>query len=285
MELVIITGMSGAGKSKAIDTLEDLGWYCVDNLPPKLIGQFAQLCAQNSDALLRVAVVIDIRGKDMGDNLEECLAQLECLDIAYRIVFLDCADEAIITRYKQTRRRHPLLDQGCADMGEALLAERSFLDLVRRRASVLIDTTMLSSTQLRDKLTHIFNRKESGMLCFCMSFGFKHGLPPEADLVLDLRSLPNPFYQEDLRCQTGLQAPVRDYVMSFGQSQQMMESISRLVELYVRLAAEEGRSQITLAFGCTGGKHRSVVFAEAITQLLTTQQYSVVCTHRDIGRE
>lgn len=285
MELVIVTGMSGAGKSKAIDTLEDLGWYCVDNLPPKLMSQFAQICAEPDGSINKVAVVVDIRGRDLAQSIEESLREITSMNIKYKTVFLDCRDDTIIRRYKETRRRHPLLDQGCTDIAEALKVEREFLSFARKRADYVIDTTLLSASQLKDKISDIFAEDNKGMMAICMSFGFKYGIPPEADLVFDLRSLPNPYYIEELRPKTGLDKEVDSYVMGFEQSEKMMEKIIDLIDFYVPLADQEGRSQITIAIGCTGGKHRSVTFARRIHGHLEANNVNSALSHRDISKQ
>ncbi len=285
MEFIIVTGMSGAGKSRAIDALEDIGFYCVDNIPPKLITKFAELCAQSAGKIDRVAVVLDIRGKDMFNDLFECLDELSSNNYNYKILFLDADDNTIIRRYKETRRKHPLLEQDGISTSQAIALEREKLATAREKADYVVDTSLLSVAQLKDRVTSLFLREENhGMVVNCVSFGYKYGIPSDADLVFDVRCLPNPFYVENLKYKTGLDEEVYQYVMGFEQSKKLVPKLTGLIDYLIPLYSVEGKSQLVIAIGCTGGKHRSVTFARIIYEHL--QKSGVWCTisHRDISK-
>jgi len=284
MELVIITGMSGAGKSNAVNALEDLGFYCVDNLPPKLMSSFLELCTQLPNEMDRVAIVIDVRGGEMLRDLEICLEETKAKGHNYHIIFLDCEDEAIIHRYKETRRTHPLMNGECSSIGQALVEERALLESARQQADYYIDTTLLKAGQLKNRITSLFSGDGAAMVVQCMSFGFKYGIPPESDYVLDLRSLPNPFYIQELKNQTGLDSAVYDYVFSFEDSNTLYTKLLDMAVMLVNLAIAEGRSQFTIALGCTGGRHRSVSFARRLGDALGQKNYNVRVYHRDIEK-
>lgn len=282
MEFLIVTGMSGAGKSRAANVLEDMGYYCVDNIPPALIAKFSEVCMQSKE-ISKVAMVVDSRGGELFGGLFKSLEELKVQSNNYQILFLDCDDDVLITRYKETRRKHPLCESGTVSLEEAIRLERTMLMPTKLKASYLIDTTLLTSVQLRDKIYDIFvENAGSKLLISCMSFGFKYGLPSEADLVFDVRCLPNPFYNEVLKPQTGKDKPVEDYVLQFEQARTLLAKLCDLLEYSVPLYVGEGKSQLMIATGCTGGRHRSVVFAEHISSFLVTRGYRVVCSHRDI---
>lgn len=283
MKFVIITGLSGAGKSRAIDALEDIGFYCVDNMPPSLIPKFAELCYQSEGKISRIAIVTDIRGGDFFVDLFSELDYMKSKNVEYKILFLDASDSVLITRYKETRRRHPLTDMFNGSMEEAIKAERRLLMPARERADYVIDTSLLTAQQLKQKIMGIFSKDSSeGMLVDCTSFGFKYGIPAEADLVFDVRCLPNPFYLENLKYKTGLDQEVQDYVMQFGQSVKLLEKLSDLIDFLLPLYQEEGKSHLVIAVGCTGGKHRSVTFAERIYKHLSDKGLRTTVNHRDI---
>ena len=283
MKFVIITGLSGAGKSRAIDALEDIGFYCVDNMPPSLIPKFAELCYQSEGKISRVAIVTDIRGGDFFVDLFSELDYMKSKNVEYKILFLDASDSVLITRYKETRRRHPLTDMFNGSMEEAIKAERRLLMPARERADYVIDTSLLTAQQLKQKIMGIFSKDSSeGMMVDCTSFGFKYGIPAEADLVFDVRCLPNPFYLENLKYKTGLDQEVQDYVMQFGQSVKLLEKLSDLIDFLLPLYQEEGKSHLVIAVGCTGGKHRSVTFAERIYKHLSDKGLRTTVNHRDI---
>ena len=280
MKTLIISGLSGAGKSKAASYLEDAGYYIVDNMPAAMILKFAEF-AQGT-RYERVALVYDVRNATSYTELFGVLDQLKSL-CECRLLFLDAAPKTIIKRYKETRRRHPLA--GKADtLEEAVHKEQELLSPVRARADVVIDTTHLSTAQLQQEMLYRFAEDSGGMSVTVTSFGFKHGLPLEADLVFDVRCLPNPYYQEALRRQTGLDAPVADYVFSFQASTGLMDHIKDLLAYSLPLYDEEGKTNLVIAVGCTGGHHRSVAMAHRLAEFCREAGYPTLETHRDITR-
>lgn len=281
MEFVIITGMSGAGKSCVVDSLEDIGFFCADNLPAKLIPVFAQLI-KSSNEHNRVAVVTDVRAGSSFSELFDAFDSLCELQIPYKLMFIDADDSSLIKRYKATRRRHPL-QTGFESIGAAITEERKLLARARAEADYFLDTSNLSATQCRVRVAGMFSADEhKQMHIHCMSFGFKHGIPNDADFVYDVRFLPNPFYIPELKNLTGLDSPVSDYVMKFQESNEYLAKLVSLVDYIVPLCQNEGRSQLIIAIGCTGGHHRSVTFAQAIYQHLRDNGYSASVSHRDI---
>lgn len=280
MKTLIISGLSGAGKSKAASYLEDAGYYIVDNMPAAMILKFAEFA--RGTHYERVALVYDVRNATSYTELFGVLDQLKTL-CECRLLFLDAAPKTIIKRYKETRRRHPLA--GKADtLEEAVYKEQELLSPVRARADVVIDTTDLSTAQLQQEMLHRFAEDSGGMSVTVTSFGFKHGLPLEADLVFDVRCLPNPYYQEALRRQTGLDAPVADYVFSFQASTGLLDHIKNLLAYSLPLYAEEGKTNLVIAVGCTGGHHRSVAMAHRLAEFCRRSGYPTLETHRDITR-
>ncbi|MBQ5927770.1 MAG: RNase adapter RapZ [Oscillibacter sp.] len=280
MKTLIISGLSGAGKSKAASYLEDAGYYIVDNMPAAMILKFAEFA--RGTHYERVALVYDVRNATSYTELFGVLDQLKTL-CECRLLFLDAAPKTIIKRYKETRRRHPLA--GKADtLEEAVYKEQELLSPVRARADVVIDTTDLSTAQLQQEMLHRFAEDSGGMSVTVTSFGFKHGLPLEADLVFDVRCLPNPYYQEALRRQTGLDAPVADYVFSFQASTGLLDHIKDLLAYSLPLYAEEGKTNLVIAVGCTGGHHRSVAMAHRLAEFCRRSGYPTLETHRDITR-
>ena len=283
MDFVIVTGMSGAGKSRAVDALEDIGFYCIDNMPPKLISKFAEICLQSDGKISRVAIVTDVRGGELFQGLFDELDHLKDQEFSYKLMFLDASDAVLMRRYKETRRRHPLLDVVHGSIENALKSEWLLLKPARERADYIIDTTHLSAAQLKERISNIFlDNVMTGMLINCTSFGFKYGPATEADLVFDVRCLPNPFYVDELKKQTGLDQPVRDYVMKWPQSIELLNKIVDLVDFLIPYYLDEGKSQLVIAFGCTGGKHRSVTFAEYLYKHLSDKGHKVTVNHRDI---
>lgn len=286
MELVIVTGMSGAGKSVAAKALEDIGFYCIDNMPPALIGPVAELSLRGQSDLGRVAIVTDIRGGNMFAELVPTLKQLRRNGFDYKILFLEAGNEKLITRYKETRRRHPMATTSKVGVAEAVSTEREMMKPLKEMADYIIDTTMSSTSTLKERITALFLGDISkGMSIQCISFGFKYGCVSEADIVFDVRCLKNPYYVEELKNHTGLEAPVRDFVLDPPEAKSLAERLFALIDYSVPLYCKEGKSQLVIAIGCTGGKHRSVVFAELIHKHLLEQNYRSVVNHRDISKE
>lgn len=283
MDFVIVTGMSGAGKSQAVDALEDLGYYCVDNVPPLLLSKFAEISRQSGGKLSRIALVVDVRSRDMFAEYRNCLDDLRNANYGFKTLFLDCDDATLIKRYKETRRRHPLTGGDGSPMGQAIREERILLESARQDADFLIDTTLITAVQLKNRIQELFSGGVgTSMMISCMSFGYKHGIPVDADLVFDVRCLPNPFYIDGLREQTGQDAAVRDYVLGFEQAQGLVPRLYDLLDYLIPLYIQEGKSQLVLGFGCTGGKHRSVTFAELLAEHFRQDGYTVNIIHRDI---
>jgi RNase adapter protein RapZ len=280
--LVIITGMSGAGKTQVVRAMEDLGYFCVDNLPPMLIPKFAELCAQSDGRVNKIALVVDIRGGEFFDTLVQVLGDLETQGFMYEILFLEASDETLIRRYKETRRRHPMAPFG--RVSEGIIRERERLEHVRGRSTHIIDTSDLSTTQLRDKIANLFagERETERMTITVVSFGFKFGIPLDADMVYDVRFLPNPFYVESLRRKSGQVAEVRDYIRKWPITQQFLDKLWGLVDFLVPHYVKEGKSQLVIAVGCTGGLHRSVFVADKLFEGLRNKGYKVNVEHRDI---
>ncbi len=285
MEILIISGLSGGGKSKAASFLEDMGFYIVDNMPAAMILKFAEFCAVNNGRYDRVALVYDVRTANSFTELFDVLDKLKAMDGVCRMLFLEASPEVIIQRYKETRRRHPLRDK-VDSLPEAVHQEREMMQPVRDRADLVIDTSRLSTAQLRGELLDFFGEegKKGGMTVSLMSFGFKHGLPLEADLVFDVRFMPNPFYIEELRPQTGLDQAVSEYVFSFPQTGDYLSRLQELLAFSLPLYAEEGKTSLVIAVGCTGGHHRSVAMAHALAEFIRKQGYQVMEHHRDISR-
>lgn len=285
MEFVIVTGMSGAGKSHAAAALEDVGFYCVDNMPPKLLPKFAELCLQSEEKLSRVAMVADVRGGTSFDDLFDGFRALEKLGGEYKILFLECDDQTLARRYKETRRQHPLLSEKIETVQEAIATERKLLAPLRSHADYLIDTAHLSAAQLRKQVTRLFVQDASqAMVVECMSFGFKYGYPAEADLMFDVRCFPNPFYVPELKHKTGLDAEVRGYVRENDETREFENRLYALIDYLLPLYRNEGKSRLVIAIGCTGGKHRSVALAEALAQHLAEGGARVTVSHRDIDK-
>ncbi len=284
MQFLIITGMSGAGKSHCVKYFEDIGFYCVDNLPPSLIPTFAMLSRQSGN-MDKVALIVDIRGGDMFQELFPALEQLTMLEIPYRILFLDAGDEVLIKRFKETRRMHPLAQDGRVQDG--ITQEREILKPVRARADVLIDTSNMLPRQLRETILRHFveGKTHTGLTVNILSFGFKYGIPLDADLVFDVRFIPNPYYIEVLKPLTGLDHEVSDYVMAQPESVTFLDKLRDMVSFLMPYYVKEGKSQLVIAIGCTGGKHRSVTLAIRLAGLLQSMDATVVLEHRDIDRD
>ena len=285
MEFVIISGLSGAGKSKAASFMEDMDFFCVDNLPAPLIPKFAELGMAGSGEYDRVVLVTDIRGGTRFDGLFQALDDLKRMKCAYRILFMEASLETIIKRYKETRRSHPLGEE-CDSLEQAIRLEREMLAPLRALADHIIDTSNLSTAKLKGELRRLFARGtvEGRMDVRVTSFGFKHGIPMEADLVFDVRFLPNPYYVSDLRPLTGLDQGVRDYVFAGGQADEFMERLWGLVGWLLPRYEEEGKTALVVSIGCTGGHHRSVAIAHTLAERIRAQGWPVSESHRDLGR-
>lgn len=283
MELLIVTGMSGAGKSQAANVLEDIGYYCVDNIPPAIISSFVELSARSGDLLNKMAIVTDIRGGVLFSEIEQVLNSLKNNSVDYKILFLDASDDVLIRRYKENRRRHPMADAENMSLSAAVKKEREMLKKIRFMSDYIIDTSHISIAQLKVQLSNVFCGSVSNVLKIqCKSFGFKYGSDTEADLVIDVRCLPNPFYVEDLKLKTGLDKEVRDYVMASSDSKEFLAKLLSFIDCAVPLYAKEGKSQLVISIGCTGGKHRSVTFAQLLGEHLQNENYNCSITHRDI---
>ena len=285
MEILIISGLSGAVKSKAASFLEDMGFYIVDNMPAAMILKFAEFCTVSNGRYDRVALVYDVRTANSFTEFFEVLDKLKAMDCQCRMLFLEASPETVIKRYKETRRRHPLRD-GADSLEEAVRQERALMQPVKDRADYVVDTSRLSTAQLRSELLRLFDTRgeKAGMTVNVTSFGFKYGLPMEADLVMDVRFMPNPYYIETLRPKTGLDRDVYEYVFKFQQTQDFMKRLEDLLAFVLPLYAEEGKTSLTLAVGCTGGHHRSVAVTHALTEFIHQQGYPVTENHRDLAR-
>ena len=280
LELVIITGMSGAGKTVAIQSFEDLGYFCIDNMPPTLLPTFWEL-VKESGKISRIALVIDLRSRDFFNEVDSLIATLDNTQlVTTRIIFLDSSDSVLVSRYKETRRNHPLAPDG--RVSDGIARERELLMDLRTRAQIIIDTSDISPRQLRERLIKDFATKDYQTFHVeVMSFGFKYGVPIDADIIWDVRFLPNPHYIPELRPQTGMDAPVYDYVMKQPETQAFYSKLIDVIEFCLPGYKKEGKSSVTIAIGCTGGKHRSVAIAERIANHLKTDNYAVNISHRD----
>ncbi len=284
MRFLIVTGQSGAGKSRTASTLEDLGYYCVDNLPPELITQFAEVCLATTGRYDRVALVSDVRAGQNFDGLLTSLDALDAMGCKYSIVYVEAETEEIIKRYKETRRSHPLSKDG-TPLAAAVVKEKQLLRRVRARANFIIDTTSLSTARLRSELIRLFeDQPERAMVVNVLSFGFKYGIPLDADLVLDVRFLPNPYYIAELKPKSGLTPEVRDFIFAYQQTQDYLQKLEDLLAYTLPLYFEEGKTGLVIAVGCTGGRHRSVAVAKEIGDFVMKRGYPTVVNHRDIAR-
>ncbi|MHA6260745.1 RNase adapter RapZ [Sporosarcina sp. CAU 1771] len=283
MELVIITGMSGAGKTVAMQSFEDLGFYCIDNLPPELLVTFLDLMTKSENRMRRIVAVMDTRGGDLFDSLMGAVDDLIAREgISSRILFLDANDEALVRRYKESRRSHPLAEGGLPLDG--IRKERQILSELKGRARSIYNTSNLKPRELREKImTEFSSTGESIFTVNFISFGFKHGMPIDADVVFDVRFLPNPFYIQELKTKTGLQKEVADYVLKWGDTQMLIEKLTDLFKFLIPQYKNEGKSQVVIAFGCTGGQHRSVTLAEFFGKRFEGE-YQTLITHRDIEK-
>ncbi len=284
MEFIIVTGVSGSGKSCVVKSLEDIGFFCIDNMPPQLIHKFADICNGNS-SIEKVALVTDIRGGDMFLQLWDSVEEMRELGLNIKVLFLHADHDVVKRRYKETRRKHPLQDTFDGDIDKAIAKEFEILTPIRERSDYCIDTSLMSTAKLKENVLNLFlDDITDSMMISCVSFGFKYGVPDEADLVFDVRCLPNPFYIPELKQKTGLDAEVRDFVMKHETAQTLQTKLFDLLDFLIPQYIAEGKSQLVIAFGCTGGKHRSVTFAENMFRHLNEKKLTVRLLHRDCGK-
>ena len=284
MELLIVSGLSGAGKSVAMNALEDIGYFCIDNVPAGLLPSITAFSKAGDNQLERVALSMDVRGCRSREQIETALQQLDDQKTPYKILFLDAPDDVLMRRYSETRRRHPISIAEGISPRDAFLKERQILQPLKERADYTINTGLLSTSQNKERICDLFMKNggaKNAMRLTIMSFGFKFGLPPEADLVLDVRCLPNPFYVPELKHKTGLDQEVVDFVMSHPEAQELLHRYENFLQYALPLYVKEGKSQLTIAVGCTGGKHRSITFARKLAEYCTSLGYEPGVQHRD----
>lgn len=287
MELLIVSGLSGAGKSVAMNALEDIGFFCIDNVPAGLLPSITAFSKAGDNQLERVALSMDVRGCRSREQIETALQQLDEQKTPYKILFLDAPDDVLMRRYSETRRRHPISIAEGISTRDAFLKERQILQPLKERANYTINTGLLSTSQNKERICDLFMKNggaKNAMRLTIMSFGFKFGLPPEADLVLDVRCLPNPFYVPELKHKTGLDQEVVDFVMGYPEAQELLRRYENFLQYALPLYVKEGKSQLTIAVGCTGGKHRSITFARKLAEYCTSQGYEPGVQHRDAVR-
>lgn len=283
MRFVIVTGMSGGGKSSTLKMLEDAGFYCVDNLPVALIEKFVELVTMPNSEISKAALGLDVRAGQSFDDVQKVLDSLKQKDYKYEILFMDASDATILRRYKESRRVHPLSSEGRVEDG--IRREREILMAVKKRADYVIDTSKLLTRELKEELDRIFvkNEEYNSLMITAMSFGFKHGIPGDADLVFDVRFLPNPFYNEELKCLTGNDKAVQDYVMGFPEAEIFLDKLTDLVQFLIANYIKEGKYQLIIGIGCTGGKHRSVTITNELYKRLKNKgNYGLTIYHRDV---
>ncbi|MFW5999245.1 MAG: RNase adapter RapZ [Halanaerobiaceae bacterium] len=283
MEFLIITGMSGAGKSIALDFFEDMGYFCIDNLPPAFINKFAQLCMHSE--MEKIALVIDIRGREFFNNLFDELSQLEEQGINHEILYLEASEETLIRRFKETRRKHPLDEEG--RILDAIKKERRLLEELRGKASQIIDTSRLSKNDFHNELKNIYSRhnfEDGVMTVSIISFGYKYGAPLDADMVFDVRFLPNPHYVSSLKEHTGEEEMVQDYIMKWPLTGKFYDKFFDFIQFLLPEYRREGKSHLMIAIGCTGGKHRSVTTAVKLRDYLRDRGYRIILEHKDINK-
>ena len=281
MRFIIVTGLSGSGKSEAMKALEDIGFYCIDNLPPTLITKFAELCYQGNSSIDKVALGIDIRGREFFKTLHESLSYLEKENYKYEVLFLDCSDDVLVKRYKMTRRNHPLAKN--MQITEGIKEEREILQTLRDKADSIIDTSNMKPRDLKEEVSRLYIEGEDNpkLTISVVSFGFKHGIPIDADLVFDVRFLPNPYYLEELRPKTGDDQDVRDYVMDSDVSREFLTKLEDIIDFLIPQYIKEGKNHLVIAIGCTGGRHRSVTISNLMYDNLIKKGYRAVKRHRD----
>lgn len=283
MRFVIVTGMSGGGKSTAMKMLEDAGFYCADNMPVALIDKFAELLAMPNSGIQKAALGLDVRADQSFKDIKKIIASLQASQYSVEVLFLESSDQVLLKRYKETRRVHPLSSDG--DIMQGIMVERQLLASIRETADYVIDTTNLLTRELKVELERIFvnNEKYNSLMINIMSFGFKHGIPQDADLVFDVRFLPNPFYLDELKHKTGLDKEVQDYVMAYSEAHEFLDKLSDMISFLIPNYVKEGKYQLVVAIGCTGGQHRSVTLAgELFNRFRNQGEYGLTLRHRDI---
>ena len=283
-DLIIITGMSGAGRTEAMHTFEDIGYFCIDNLPPSLLMNLVSLGGLNTGTLRKLAFVCDLRAKEFFPELTAELAKLKEMGLSYTMLFLDSSDEELLNRFKASRRRHPLCDNGMTIIA-GIRRERQLLTECKQMADYVLDTSTERPQDMREKLRSLFTDQsaQEGLGVSVYSFGFKHGAPTDADLVIDVRFLPNPFYERELRDKTGMDEEVKDYVLGKDETKEFLKRWFSLLDFVMPGYVKEGKQYLSIAVGCTGGQHRSVVLANATGQHLSQEGYRVTTTHRDLA--
>ena len=284
MKFLVVTGMSGAGKTTVLKCLEDIDYFCVDNLPPAMLVKFAELCFERGADIDKVALGIDIRGGKLFTDLFTVLEQLKENGYNCEVLYLDASDEALVKRYKETRRKHPLSK---ASIDEGIMKERDMLKEVKEKSDYIIDTTHVLSRDLKEQINAIFvdNKEFDNLIVSVRSFGFKYGIPLDSDLVFDVRFLPNPYYISELKPLTGMDKAVYDYVMGAEESKEFLDRLTDMLEFLIPHYKKEGKHQIVISIGCTGGKHRSVAIAEALRSRLILNKRSVVISHNDVEKD
>lgn len=285
MRFVIVTGMSGGGKSTALRMLEDVGFYCVDNLPVPLIEKFVELVAMPNSEVGKVALGLDVRADQPFEDAQKVLEKLKENGYSFEILFMEASDQVLLKRYKETRRMHPLSPDGRVEDG--ILKERKILQDIRSKADYVIDTSKLLTRELKEEIDRIFvkNEEYNSLMITILSFGFKHGIPADADLVFDVRFLPNPFYIDELKYKTGNDKEVQDYVMSFPEAETFIDKLCDMLSFLIPNYVKEGKYQLVIGIGCTGGKHRSVTLANRLySRLKNKGNYGLKIAHRDVGQ-
>lgn len=285
MRFIIITGFSGAGKSQAIKCLEDMGYFCVDNMPPSLIPKFVEISMQTGSNMERVALVIDIRGGVLFKDLLPALAHMDNAGVEYEVLFLEASERVLIKRFKESRRIHPLAPEGRLIKG--IQDEKKLLNEIRKKADHIIDTSNLTPRQLREEISRIFveGKEFEDLIISVVSFGFKYGIPIDCDLVFDVRFIPNPYYIDSMRRLTGRDEAVRQYVLQSGETQTFIHKLEDMLEFLIPNYIREGKSQLVIGIGCTGGRHRSVAIADELYAILENKNHRVYVEHRDIEKD